>query len=265
VTTSFKPDDLTQAFEILLGRPLSEFDADSTYAAFFLPTTECFCGYKHLTPENLTADQLPDEVLRDLDLYEVVRPHDLARSLFLFWNNGVEERRGVPFDVFESASLPCRDAHAVLTGRAVASLASSGVDLTVCDGSDNAGLYDIAVRIVSDGTLLDTMAAATGTRGDIVPRTFDDLEYAEGPKKKWAKRLSKVADPALREHLGTYCLNVDDARCDFWYYEKDSPTFGAFESVLDVTWKVVAGWENTDGPIMSIVVVQMPPGTEPGV
>ncbi|MFI1031502.1 hypothetical protein [Streptomyces sp. NPDC020951] len=196
---------LTQAFGVLLGRPLSDFDPGAEYAVYYSgnwlyesgSTTDpawleptALAGRETRTDENLL---LLDEVG-----YPALR-FDASRSLFEIDIYAAEfpaafKEELAAVDLAGSGRLP------EVRGIDLARLtARHGVDLTSSGPPENAWCLTRA-RIVSDGTLLDALRAATGMGqgpDGLVPSGTADAETEAA--------IAAVEHPGIRAHLRAFC------------------------------------------------------------
>lgn len=196
---------LTQAFGVLLGRPLSDFEPDADYAAHYsgnwLYETDINRDPAWLEPAVLTGGEtISNENLLLLD--EVGYPQlrfDASRSLFEIDTHAAEfpaaftEELAV-VDLAGPGGLP------QVRGADLARLtARHGVDLTAPDMPEEAWCLTEA-RIASDGTLLDALRVATGIGeglDSLVPRGRADAETEAA--------IAAVEHAALRAHLRAFC------------------------------------------------------------
>ncbi|GAA1640508.1 hypothetical protein [Actinoplanes couchii] len=228
--------DLAQAFEILLRRPLTDFDAEATYALYHwddMQSSEFFHGDFDLGL--LTRGEiLPPSAGVDGTFSSHVWPVDLGRSMFLI-----------------EADVPklLRSRSGAKVGRV---LAEEG--LTAADLEDE--WARIELRVHTDGTLFDAMRAATWTMGDPPQLTgFDPDGIGLRVKPKWEKRLAAVPHTGLRDHLRMLCLDAHSARGDGAHFAgADHP---GFDWMKRKDYQVVAAWEFGEGQATS-VIAQIP-------
>lgn len=235
-------DLLSEAFGILLGRPLDEFDQDTTYGAFYC----CYDLSLELFEEGFDPRVLAGvaeppfttipalgDLLRGWDL---ITPHwsiDLAGSMF----HATEKDSGTACGVPElEAGLPGAELARILAERSL-----SPDDLT--------GTYPhIEFRASTDGSLLAALQAVTGThRG---PDHLFPLSPAHGLDPRWDELLRAVPHPGLRDHLRHLCRTANSARCDGAYFLADA------DPGLIRPRPVTAAWAIGEGQAWSAVIPQ---------
>ncbi|WP_354637760.1 hypothetical protein [Kitasatospora camelliae] len=189
---------LHQAFEVLLGRPLSAFPSEAGYGAYYggdrLDETEvnrdpAWLGRAALSGrETITG---PDElVLRDGG-YPVLR-FDASESLF----EVDVSSEALPFAFRrEAAAASLAGRTGILRGTELARLTERhGVDLTA-PGLPGHVWYLWQARIASDGTLLGALRAATG---------IGDGPQSLVPAEEETDVADAVEHAALRSHLAAF-------------------------------------------------------------
>ncbi|MGV9310611.1 WD40 repeat domain-containing protein [Streptomyces sp. NPDC003691] len=197
---------LAQGFGVLLGRPLSDYDPDARYGAYyggnFLDETESDRDPAWLSPDALSG-KVP-VVLESLLLHsELDLPElrfDARRSLFEIDPEGLPEAFAEDLD---AAGLP---SFRIIRGDELARLLDRhGLDLTDPDLPEDTWTVWQA-RIVSDGTLLGALRAATaiGQGPDsLVP--YRDVNNGDLGTEAAAEALvAAVHHPGLRAHLRTF-------------------------------------------------------------
>ncbi|MDX3695487.1 hypothetical protein PV726_35160 [Streptomyces europaeiscabiei] len=196
---------LLQAFGVLLGRPLAEYDHGpgvsygTFYGGNFLEESELDRDPAWLTPaalrgeETVTVDGL---ILLD----EVGVPElrfDPSRSYFTVESKGLPDALARELDALDAGNGIRGDALAGLLER-------HGFDLTSPDAP--AGAWRISkARIASDGTLLGALRAATAL-GDgpasIVPHAPSDV--LTGTEEEGDEVVAPIAHDGLRSHLRSF-------------------------------------------------------------
>ncbi|RBQ16637.1 hypothetical protein DP939_28500 [Spongiactinospora rosea] len=238
-------DALTQAFAILLGKPLEDYDADATYGTYYV------CPDLSLDLFDRDFDVAPlarGEIVRPpfpsmpilgrlFEGWDRIAPHwtiDLGNSIFYAEDSG----HGV--DGLESG-LP-----GVELGRILIERGMKPSDLSKASPL-------VAFRVHSDGSLLDAMRVITGTmRG---PEHLTPLESMYGVEDRWRNRLAAVEHAGLRDHLLDLCRDADSARCDGALYVEDDENPGCGIP----PYPVIAAWEFGEGQAWS-AVVRLPTG-----
>lgn len=120
------------------------------------------------------------------------------------------------------------------------------------DASSLGGHHAVLLgRVVTDGSLLDALRAATWTHGGrdgLVARGED-----RSVDPRWSERLEAVADPELRAHLELLCLDEEDARYEGALFTGPAWPVG-LEGLALAGHTVVAGWELGEGQAAMAVV-----------
>ncbi|WP_430784132.1 hypothetical protein [Actinoplanes sp. G11-F43] len=225
--------DLRQAFEILLRRPLADFDPAARYAFYYW--------------DDIVSTEFFDE---DLDLGLLARgeivqpPYDGAPGLHVPAPWPVDLGRSV-FTV----DMDVKGFHRPRRGTRVAKiLAAEG--LTGADMADEWVSIDLCVH--TDGTLFDAMRTATGT-DHLVPFETDIPNFAVQPK--WERRLAAISDPALRDHMRMLCLDAHSARGSGAHFV--GTRYSGFHWMPEKGYQVLAAWELGEGQ-GSMAVAQLP-------
>ncbi|WP_238007962.1 hypothetical protein KZZ52_30630 [Dactylosporangium sp. AC04546] len=209
--------NLTDAFGVLLGRPLDAFDPAATYALYHWDDMSS----DEFDPEEADFGAVPPAPAAEADggdaLLSLERwRFDHARSLFLLDGGPV---LGADADPAELAA---------------------------------AGYLPVVHRVVTDGTLLDAMKAATWTMS--APDGLVPLPRRAVVEPRWAGALSGVGDAALREHLMTLCLTPHWARSDGAWFAGTDPT-GDLRPAADLPGhEVLAAWHFGEGQAASAVM-----------
>jgi hypothetical protein len=206
---------LASAFEILLGRPLSSYDAEAVYAAYldgnWFVEGEFHQAEDWVSPAALSGRETV--VFDDLQLYyqgEVPLRFDASESWFEIRN--AEERPATAAG--DMAGLP-----AAAAGDLVAAFLP-GSPFSLVRGRDLAAVVDrhgidVAAinwrvafpKMASDGSLLDAMRVATGIGAGpetLVTLTGKTVRRAE-PEESWATALAAITPVELRDHLLLGC------------------------------------------------------------
>ncbi|MFF5081691.1 hypothetical protein ACFY36_31970 [Actinoplanes sp. NPDC000266] len=219
---------LEQGFEVLLGRPLGEFDPGVPYAVYYSCgdlVDDLFAKGFDVGPlagivsPPFTTMPMLRTLLADWDL---IAPHwsfDLSRSVF---------RAAVAGDGAE-VGVPELDA-GLLGSELGQSLTERGLD-----PRDIRDAYPEAeFRLHTDGSLLGALAAATGAmRG---PDHLFALSPDWGVDPTSDERLKAVHHPGLREHLRHLSRTRDSARSNGAYY------LGAEDPGFTPPRPVIAAW-----------------------
>ncbi|MEV0676347.1 hypothetical protein AB0I60_07455 [Actinosynnema sp. NPDC050436] len=190
---------LTEAFEILLRRPLSDYPADAVYATFLegnlIYELEFGRDPAWVRPVALSG---AEPVVWDIALTDDAAPRlDAAGSIFELDLRGSAADPAFVADVAEASFAR----HLVRGADLAVLLDRHGVDL-----ADDAwaGRWSVVhARLASDGTLFDGMRVALSL-GD---RPEGLLQPEWDADEDWQEALERVGDPALRAHLAYFCTD----------------------------------------------------------
>ncbi len=208
--------DLSRALEILLGRGLSSFDDNATYALYHWDDTYQFefpwkrvNADEFLRPERNKSSSSADGLKKDngspyellgWDRYEF----DLGRSYFFL----------------EASDFSGEQADALAEKKYMLSGNQLGEFLHDYQVQrDSLSSTIIIPRVQTDGTLFDAMRAATWTMGGskgLVTQRDEDAEVDSA----WMPRLEAIEDTVLRYHIGMLCQDAKAARCIGAHYEQ---------------------------------------------
>ncbi|MBG0831102.1 hypothetical protein HS041_25410 [Planomonospora sp. ID67723] len=195
---------LKQAFGVLLGHPLSDFDSGAEYATYYsgnwLYETKFNGDPAWLEPTALAGrETIANENLLLLD--EVGYPKlrfDASRSLF-----EIDAAAEFPVAFKEdlvAVKLAGSDRWPQVRGVELARLmARHGVDFTSPDLPAKTWCVTSA-RIASDGTLVDALRVATG-----MGEGFDSLVPCERTDAETEAAIAAVEHAGIRAHLGAFC------------------------------------------------------------
>ncbi len=195
---------LRQAFGVLLGHSLSDFDSGAEYAAYYsgnwLYETEINRDPAWLEPTALTGrETITNENLLLLDEvgYPLLR-FDASRSLFEI-DTAAQFPAAFEQDLV-AVELEGSDRWPQVRGVDLARLAARhGVDLTSPDLPAKTWCVTKA-RIASDGTLLDALRVATG-----MGEGFDSLVPCGRMDAETEAALAAVQHAGIRSHMGAFC------------------------------------------------------------
>ncbi|GAA0269582.1 hypothetical protein [Cryptosporangium japonicum] len=243
--------ELTTAFEILLGRPLGTFSTSSRYVVY-------------AWADEMSADAFDDLFHGDLDLATIAdgelidepgEPHEAMLSWDRFavdhgrsvWSieDGVVDDLGVVAADLRAAGRR-DDSTWTIAGADLARVLLAHRDtLDEAETDDAAGDVHWLQRVHTDGTLAGAMRAATWTLDG--PSGLLPPADAVGVEPEWAEALTGVGDPRLRDHLRMLCLTAHSARSEGAYYLGRGYSF-CFEVIAGRPGhEVVAGWEFGEG------------------
>ncbi|OKJ13597.1 hypothetical protein [Kitasatospora sp. CB01950] len=232
---------LADAFGMMIGRPLHEFDPDAVYAAGVGGNLINEVEFDHdpawVRPQALSG---AEPVCWDASLFDdsVRTPvFDAAGSIF-----GIPADRDSPAlpEPFASAVAAACFSDGLIRGADLAPLlVEHGVDL-----AEHPGRWVVHfARLRSDGTLLDAFRAALDTG-----RTPEDLvPFEVAPEEGWEEDLATVAHPGLRAHVSYF---LTDGEVGLMPMFDDARAFG----LDDYACEAVMGWEDGFGQIdLSII------------
>ena len=231
---------LTGAFEILLGRPLSSYDPDAVYATYFGGNLINEIGFDR-DPAWVGQAALSgaEPVVWDYPPYDEGEPpleFDASRSVFGYGKSGLPA-------AFEADLAQACFSPGLVRGADLAPLlARHELDLTAPDLADTWGV--VHPRIVSDGTLLGALRAATGLGAGPECLLPFEVEAAE----EWQEALAEVMPPELRTHLSFFCT---DGEAGLMYLGDDRSGGGL---LTKEGCTLIANWEEGQSQIEFAVV-----------
>ncbi len=232
---------LADAFGMMLGRPLHEFDPGAVYAAGIGGNLIHELGFDRdaawVRPRALSG---AEPVGWDCPLFDDSQRtpvFDAAGSLF-----AIPADRDAPAlpGPFAAAVAAACFAEGLIRGADLAPLVvEHGVDLGAHPGS----WAVFFARLRSDGTLLDAFRAALDTG-----RTPEDLvPFEAAPDEDWEEALAAVEPPELRAHLGYFLTDGEEGLMPML---DDAPAWG-----LDAHGcEPVMGWEDGFGQVDLAVI-----------
>ncbi|RFU41027.1 hypothetical protein DZF91_14020 [Actinomadura logoneensis] len=234
-------DQLTHAFEVLLGRPLGDFDQDADYAAYFggnlIDELDFMRDAAWTSPAALRGDEPVVWESPVFDLDEPVPTFDASRSVFEFGKDGLPPE-------FEADLASAAFAGRLVLGADLADL----LDAHDLAGADLEGTWTVCrPRLVSDGTLYDAMRAATSLGAG--PESL--LPFEAEPAAEWQEALAGLEPPGLAAHLGFFCTDGDEGLAylgaDPRVQDRFTPEGGT----------VIAHWEEGQDQV-ELTVVRLP-------
>ncbi|MFF3499559.1 hypothetical protein [Streptomyces sp. NPDC003247] len=201
-TTDAWEASLTQAFGVLLGRPLSDYDPYAGYGAYYggnwLDETESNRDPAWLDPAALSGKVTiaMDSLLLDGDQDLPELRFDASRSLF---EVDPERVPGAFAEDLAAAGLP---SSGIIRGDALARLLDRHA-LTSSELPD--GTWSVwQARIASDGTLLDALRVATGIGSGPDSLVPYDKPHVWAMDTEAEAAVAAVHDAGLRAHLRTF-------------------------------------------------------------
>lgn len=247
-------DELRRGYEILLGRPLESFAPHASYELWFVVDTELLPPAER--PAALSREQLAVGLPRapasthDREYAEFWLRYaiDYAHSLFVYDKHDLHD---VPHELL----IALQSSHYALTGAELVAL----VETARIELRDVLALcWFVCRRAVTDGTLVDAMAAATLSTGAphwLLSRgQYDAMADKIRFDPRWENALKPVANPALREHLLMSCVDVQTARwAGAWFDPKHKPDVW-LEPVTRRGGEVLAIWHSGEGQAERAVV-----------
>ncbi|MFI7051282.1 hypothetical protein ACIBLB_04410 [Streptosporangium canum] len=231
-------EQLTGAFEILLGRPLASFDADAVYATFFGGNLIDELGFaRDAAWVHPAALRGAEPVVWDCPIFDLDEPlleFDASRSVFEF------DKAGLPPEFEADLAAACFAGRLVLGGDLAPLLAR--YDLAASDLRDTWTVCH--PRLVSDGTLFDAMRVATALGTG--PESLLPLE-AEAAEE-WQEALADLTPPELSAHLGFFCTEGEEGLM----YLRTERSGG--DLLADEGCTLIANWEEGQGQVEFAVV-----------
>ncbi|SBT45731.1 hypothetical protein [Micromonospora auratinigra] len=185
---------------------------------------------------------------------------DLGRSIFPVDDAGeIAALAGRPAADLLAAARPS-GGRAVLPGAELARvLRRHGVPPEAL--AEDGVVLPIHVRVVTDGSLLDALRAATGTMDRAGLESVDpDAEV----DPRWRAALDGIADAELRSHLSALFLDDESARAYGGEYCGAHWPSGS-EPIRSAAARVVAAWEFGEGQAWSAIVELADDHRPPGV
>jgi hypothetical protein len=227
---------LSDAFALLLGRPLAEFDSTATYALFHWDDELSDTYFEEVEPlvEVAPAPAAAADT-GETDLSPERWRFDHGRSVFLVedWEHPITDHLSGP----------------AVTGVELDRAATAaGVDLSELEDEYVTVLH----RVVTDGSLYDAMLAATWTMsapdGLVRPSRRAEVEPS------WREAFEPITDAALREHLWAQCLTPQWARSEgAWFARRDCGE--ELRALVEVYgYQVLAAWHFGEAQAASAVV-----------
>ena len=231
-------EQLADAFGILLGRPLEDFDSTPAYALYHWDRymSEGFCGYFGDIPLGSVVPPLRgdgSEYPLDWGRWGI----DLGRSIFEFR----DDHAALEQPVGAALRTVSRDASRVCVTGADLAPVSAGHDGLFNDFDDI--WLTVMARADTDGTLFGAMRAATWTMGGPADlRTPDCSEAVVEPE--WQATLERIPDPVLRSHIQLLGQKGRCACCAGVYYSGTEYCPDALEWLASQPgYAFVPGWE----------------------
>ena len=237
---------LTEGFGAFLGRPLSEYDPDASYGAYFwagnfLSEIGFASDARWVDPEALAGRLLiEDENIVMYDEGEPAPSFDAAASVFV-----IEDESALSAELVTelgTASFPSGKAgERLVLGRELGALLERHqVDLA--DEAFAGAWYVIYPRIASDGTLVDALRVAAAVGADEGPDSLIDFDGE--PDEHWEPYLADVAHPGLRAHLSFGCQDAGEA--SLRRVEGDEASFWGLAAE---GCSMVAAWDETENQV----------------
>jgi hypothetical protein len=233
--------ELRRGYEVLLGRPLDTFEANARYEVWFFVDSELLPDHE-LVPE-LTFEQLvvgrpaAPSVTHDTRSPEFWERYaaDYARTLLVY------DKHDLP-DAPDELLAALQANHYALTGEQLAQLC----DRNELDLDDMLQLCWYACRrAVTDGSLLDAIAAATlsqsAPRGLLSRATYalgEDIRF----EPRWEHALRGITDPVIREHLLMSCVDLQTSRWAGSWFDPKHKADVWLEPVVKRGGEILAIW-----------------------
>ncbi|MFB9445599.1 hypothetical protein Dvina_19815 [Dactylosporangium vinaceum] len=238
-------DALTEAFCVLLGKSLREFDPDASYAVYYSCSDLAIELFKAgfdagpLARGEIVHPPFPTipvlgSLLEGWHHFAAHWSIDLGRSAFYAGDPGDGAAIGLP---------------ELDTGLLGVELGRILTERSLTPRKIRKAYPEIEFRVHTDGTLFDAMRAITGTmRG---PDHLFPLSPGHGVDREWHQRLGAVTHPGLRDHLRHFCRTENSARSDGAFY------LGTEDPGFEPPRPVLAAWQVGEAQSWS-AVVQVP-------
>lgn len=254
-------DELRHGFDVLLGRPLDTFDPDARYDLWFFVDSELLPEHERVPA--LALEQLvvgrprAPAAVHDTRKGEFWQRYatDYARTLFVYDKHDLPE---APDELVASLQA----SHYALTGEELA----QRVERSKLDLAEVLDLCWYACRrAVTDGTLVDAMAAATlsasmpaGMLSRAQFENGDDIRF----EPRWEHALRGITDEALREHLLMSCVDLQTSRWAGSWIDPKHKADVWLEPVVKRGGEILAIWHSGEGQATR-AVVKFAPGAVP--
>ncbi|MER6912521.1 hypothetical protein ABT354_12700 [Streptomyces sp. NPDC000594] len=217
---------LTHAFELLLDRPLTEYDPDAEYAVYldgnFIHEIDFDRDPAWVAPAALSG---AEPVVWDYPPYDLGEPAirlDASRSVYEITG------AGLPPAFAADLAAACFTEGLIRGADLAPLLTRHGIDL---NGPDFPGEWAVHLhRMVSDGTLFDAMRVATGLGHG--PESL--LEYEGEADEEWTERLAAVPHPGLRAHLAFFCTDGAEGLMFYPGDREDDENFTGFADCEEI-------------------------------
>jgi hypothetical protein len=245
--------ELRRGYEVLLGRPLDTFETDARYEVWFFVDSELLPDHERV-PE-LTQQQLvvgrpsAPSITHDTRSPEFWERYavDYARTLLVYDKHDL---RDAPDELL--AALQAK--HYALTGEELARLC----DRHELDLDDMLELCWYACRrAVSDGSLLDAMAAATlsasapnGLLSRAQHALGDDIRF----EPRWEHALRGITNEEVREHLLMSCVDLQTSRWAGSWIDPKHKADVWLEPIVKRGGEILAIWHHGEAQATRAVV-----------
>jgi len=242
-------DELRMAYELLLDRPIADFDPDATYVLYvwddiysseFEWSAAALKKLRTMSKSRRAREgdaKAPEGM--GWDRYDF----DLARSYFT-----IEDIEGNAGNELRKAGGKA----GIVTGEQLATIAAKhgGLKGLVAEEEDDELMIQILARVKTDGTLLDALAAATWTMS--APDGLVEWDTYAEVHGDWADKLDAIQDDKLRTHFKMLCQDENAARCcGAFYVGRDCP--GDLQGIKQLGHQVIAAWEFGEGQAASAI------------
>jgi hypothetical protein len=247
-------DELRRGYEIFLGRPVDTFETDARYEVWFFVDSELLP--EHERAAAITLEQLvvgrPSAPAAKHDTkageFWLRLAVDYARTLFVYDKHDLDEDS--PSELV--AALQAKQY--ALTGEELAQL----IDREALELRDvMEPCWYACRRAVSDGSLLDAMAAATLSAS--APAGLLSREQYENPETirfepRWEHALRVITSDEAREHLLMSCVDLQTARFVGSWLDPKHKADVWLEPVLKRGGEILAIWHTGEGQATRAVV-----------
>lgn len=244
---------LNEPFSRLLGKPITSFPTDLEYGCFIWAGDSHVHKWAAVTanrfgcslPLKASTRSIPEGSKGQLSIKlgkDTYQHFDLARSFLVSPWEWLDDEKKWPVSALAS-----------LKSLAQNDLVSGAQYATVMHKFRAMPAWPVVIgRVCSDGTLVDALRCAFSLEP---PIRLDTLEQGAVIDQQWVATLDGIADEALRQHLSTYYLNNESARC-YGAKWSSSPCMVSALSQFP-GFKLIQGWDFGEGEA-GVGVFQLP-------
>jgi hypothetical protein len=236
---------LSDAFALLLGRRLDEFDPKAAYVLYHWDDVLSSELSEYVPDPALLAGVVPpQEGAAEYPLCWASWHLDLGRSLFDVDMDEVDRLAGTAAQALRALSRDPEEI--VVTGAELSAV------LAEHDASLDGVFLTLLARVQTADTLFDAMRAATWTMAGPESLYTDYSEVVVEPQ--WERALSAIPDAGLRTHMSGICLDAQSARAFGAYYSGTGSCPGMLSLLERLPGHTfVTGWEFGEGQAASAI------------